>query len=93
MSTRPAPILIPSYPPRSLIISFGRSPSDANAPADGFSEERPTITRKYCGAFAEATPGLVSLRLFLTGINPQFARHRGCEQTWSRSGGHLRNHA
>ena len=38
-------------------------------------------------------PKLVSLRLFLTGINPQFARHRGCDQTWSRSRGHLRNHA
>jgi hypothetical protein len=37
-------------------------------------------------------PKLVSLRLFLTGINPQIARHRGCDQTWSRSRGPLRNH-
>jgi hypothetical protein len=27
-------------------------------------------------------------RLFLTGINPQIARHRGCDQTRSRSRGH-----
>ena len=38
-------------------------------------------------------PKLVSFRLFLTGINPQFARHRGCDQTRSRSRGHLHNHA
>ena len=38
-------------------------------------------------------PQLVSFRLFLTGINPQIARHRGCDQTRSRSHDHLRNHA
>jgi hypothetical protein len=38
-------------------------------------------------------PELVSLRLFLTGINPQIAWHRGCDQTWSRHRGHLGNHA
>ena len=38
-------------------------------------------------------PKLVSFRLFLTGINPQFARHRGCDQRWGHSRGHLRNHA
>ena len=39
------------------------------------------------------SPRFVSFRLFLTGINPQFARFRGCDQTWSRSRGYLRNHA
>ena len=38
-------------------------------------------------------PELLSFRLFLTGINPQIARHRGCDQTWSLSRGHLGNHA
>ena len=30
-------------------------------------------------------PKLVSLRLFLTGINPQIARHRGCDQRGAAS--------
>ena len=33
-------------------------------------------------------PKFVSFRLSLTGINPQIARHRGCDQSWSRSRGH-----
>ena len=38
-------------------------------------------------------PKLISFRLFLTGINPQIARHRGCDQNWNQSRGRVRNHA
>jgi len=52
---------------------------------------RPALTT--INASLSHAPKLVSLRLFLTGINPQIARLRGCDQTWSRGRGYLRNHA
>jgi hypothetical protein len=38
-------------------------------------------------------PKLISFRLFLTGINPQIARHRGCNQNAEPEPRHLRNQA
>jgi len=48
---------------------------------------RPASTTTTINAPLSHTPELISFRLFLTGINPQIARHRGCDQNWSHSRG------
>jgi hypothetical protein len=54
---------------------------------------RPAPTTTTINAPLSHSPGLISFRLSLTGINPQIARHRGCNQKAEPQPRHLCNHA
>ena len=107
MLTRPAPIDIPLYQPPSVIISFGLSPEDNDSHANGVSQQRPTITRKYCRAFAaaNATPSNIAgvcrgghrvsfvFDFFSQGSIRSSRGTAAVTTDGTRSGAHLLNHA